>query len=446
MNSGRVRIIRQGLRSRSGPVVYWMSRDQRSEDNWALLHAQKMALEYRRPLLVVFCLAPSFLGATRRQYGFMLRGLTETFTALEGKNIPATLLLGYPSISLPEWLTERQASLLVIDFDPLRIKRQWQGEILDALDISCHEVDAHNIVPCWLASPKQEYAAYTFRPKISRLLKDFLTPLPVLAMHPYDSSYVPPAFPKVDGLLSALKIDQVVGETELAPGGNAAGLQLAKFIRTNLDEYERKSNDPTCDVQSQLSPYLHFGLLSAQRVALTVEQAGRTPSASVFLEELIVRRELADNYCYYQPNYDRCEAFAPWAQKTLAEHVDDERDSVYRPSEFEQGRTHDELWNSAQNQMVRTGKMHGYIRMYWAKKILEWSKNPDQAMKTAIYLNDKYSLDGRDSNGYTGIAWSIGGVHDRAWSERRIFGKIRYMSHGGMKRKFSVAEYIDRYR
>ena len=195
--------------------------------------------------------------------------------------------------------------------------------------------------------------------------------------------------------------------------------------------------------QSDLSPYLHFGQIAPQRVAWEIQQSDAPREAKqAFLEELIVRRELSDNFCWYNPDYDKFSGFPEWARKTLDQHRLDQRDFLYSLEEFEPGRTHDALWNAAQLEMVSRGKMHGYMRMYWAKKILEWTNSPEEALEIAIYLNDRYELDGRDPNGYVGVAWSIGGVHDRAWAERPVFGKIRYMSLAGCKRKFKVDEYI----
>lgn len=448
MNLRRVRVLKTLESRRPGPVVYWMSRDQRCEDNWALLHAQNLALERCQPLLVVFCLSDTFLGATARQYGFMLRGLQETFAALAQKNIAGALLRGSAPAVLPAWLEACGASLLVTDFDPLRLKREWQRQVLAQVHVDCHEVDAHNLVPCGVASQKLEYGAYTLRPKIHRLLPEFLEPFAPLRPHPYDSRCPTPDFPVVDAVLASLEIDRTVAEVDwLAPGSAAAASRLHEFLADGLAAYAERSNDPAAAAQSQLSPYLHFGQLAPQRVVAEVlaRTAGSSAAAAGFLEELIVRRELADNFCYYQPAYDSPQAFPAWAAKTLSEHLDDERDICYSLAEFEQGRTHDELWNAAQRQLLRTGKLHGYMRMYWAKKILEWSSSPAQAMNIAIQLNDKYELDGRDPNGYAGIAWSIGGVHDRAWSERKVFGKIRYMSERGLKRKFPVQAYLEQY-
>lgn len=446
MNLKRVRVIRAAKSPVSGPVVYWMSRDQRAEDNWALLYAQQQALVRGQPLLVVFCLVPEFLTATLRQYGFMLGGLAETFAELARKNIACSLLLGQPREVLPSWLAQHQAGLLVNDFDPLIIKRLWQAQLLAATDLAVHEVDAHNIVPCWQASSKLEFAAYTLRPKIKKLLPEYLEEFPQLAVHPFPAATPTTPFPDVGELLEKLQIDRRVGEVDwLQPGSRAAQAQLDSFLQDRLSSYDTQRNDPTQDLQSNLSPYLHFGQLSAQRVALEVmRQDIKTPAAESFLEELIVRRELADNFCFYNSQYDAVAGFPAWAQKTLAEHVDDVREYLYSRDDFEQARTHDPIWNAAQQQLLITGKMHGYMRMYWAKKILEWSASPRQAMETAIYLNDKYELDGRDPNGYAGIAWSIGGVHDRAWGERPVFGKIRFMNDKGIKRKFAIERYIEK--
>ena len=237
---------------------------------------------------------------------------------------------------------------------------------------------------------------------------------------------------------------ETVSEADWITPGEKASLRVLKgFIEKKLGSYETGRNDPSADGQSDLSPYLHFGQISAQRIAIEVSKTNAAKkSREAFLEELVVRRELSDNYCYYNRNYDNVEGFPEWAKKTLHAHRNDKREYLYVRAQFENGETHDDLWNAAQMEMVKRGKMHGYMRMYWAKKILEWTGSPEQAMEVAVYLNDKYELDGRDPNGYTGIAWSIGGVHDRAWNERPVFGKIRYMSYNGCKSKFDIKKYI----
>jgi len=221
---------------------------------------------------------------------------------------------------------------------------------------------------------------------------------------------------------------------------------LQDFIENKIEKYLADKNDPIKDACSGLSAYLHFGQLSAQRVALEIiKNISKSESVDSFLEELIVRRELSDNYCYYNPLYDSVEGFPEWAKRSLNTQRKEKREFIYTQEVFEAAYTHDPLWNAAQNEMKQSGRMHGYMRMYWAKKILEWTASPEEALKIAIYLNDKYQLDGRDPNGYVGCAWSIGGVHDRAWANRPVYGKIRYMNFNGAKRKFSVDEYIGKW-
>jgi deoxyribodipyrimidine photo-lyase len=442
MKKERIRILTDGERKK-GPVLYWMSRDQRAHDNWALLYAQEMAVGYKAALGVVFSLVPEFLGAGIRQYGFMLKGLEETEQYLRQKQILFYLLKGTPDRTLPEFLHQHGISALVTDFDPIRIKKEWKKKIARQIKIPFFEVDAHNIIPCWHASPKQEFAAYTFRPKVKRILDEFLEPFPPLKKHPIPWKK---RYPLTDWeeTRKSIKGNQGVENIEwLKPGKRAGTKILNHFIRDKLSDYDKGRNDPNKDAQSYLSPYLHFGQISAQRVALNILKDGaQDQNREAFLEELIVRRELADNYCYYNPDYDNFQGFPDWAKKTLTAHRRDKRQYVYTYRQFELGKTHDMLWNAAQKQMVKTGKMHGYVRMYWAKKILEWTETPEQAQKIAIDLNDRYELDGRDPNGYTGIAWSIGGVHDRAWFDRPIFGKIRFMSAKGALSKFDVKAFI----
>lgn len=441
----RTRLVKEGG-DPGGPVVYWMSREQRVADNWGLLLSQNIAMERKRPLAVVFCIIPDYPGANIRHYGFMLKGLQEVEKQLRQLRIPFHLLRGDPVNALPRYMARAKGSFLVTDFDPLHIKRDWQQGVAASMKCTFYEVDSHNIVPCWHTSPKQEYGAYTIRPKINKLLPDFLDEFPKVRQHPYDNGVMAGA--PVDWQKQfTYVVDHSVQEVDwLTAGERSAQKAAARFIKEGLQYYDQKRNDPNLDGQSNLSPYMHFGHISPQRVALLVKKA-RLPDAvkDSFLEELIVRRELADNFCYYNENYDSFKGFPEWARKTLDKHRPDKREYLYSLDTFENGKTHDELWNAAQRQILERGKMHGYMRMYWAKKILEWSASPEDAMSTAIYLNDKYELDGRDPNGYTGIAWSIGGVHDRAWQERQVFGKIRYMSYAGCARKFDVKKIIARW-
>lgn len=448
MNPDRTKILREGRdeggQDKGGPVVYWMSRDQRAEDNWALTFAQELALKRGSPLGVVFSLAEEFLGAAMRQYGFMLRGLVEVEEDLAKKKIPFALLGGDPGEAVSHFAEEHGVGAIVTDFSPLAPKRSWSDAVVESLAIPVYEVDAHNIVPCWRASPKQEYAARTFRPKIRRLLPEFCDDLPRLKVHPHPWDLGDGA--DADRIRQKLEVDRSVPEVDwIVPGPRAARRALRRFLKEKLSIYDRDRNDPVIEGQSDLSPYLHFGMISAQRVALEAARADADPkSKAAFLEEVVVRRELSDNFCYYNPGYDSFEAFPDWAKKTLNDHRSDPREYLYDAKELEEAATHDDLWNAAQREMVLRGKMHGYMRMYWAKKILEWTPSPEEAQRIAIYLNDRYELDGRDPNSYVGVAWSIGGVHDRAWGEREIFGKVRYMSRRGAGSKFDVGAYVER--
>ena len=444
MDPLRARLLKAGKETK-GPVVYWMSRDQRVQDNWALIFAGQAARERKAQLLVVFCLVPQFLTAGRQQYKFMLRGLEELAGRCAEIGIPFHLLAGDPAEKIPEFIGACRAGLLVTDFDPLKIKRQWKDAVSQRIAIPFYEVDAHNIVPCWLASPKQEFSARTLRVKYGRILDDFLDEFPKTGRF-YN---IPDAGKATIDWKKAGNFNQAnpdVPEVQSIKAGEAAAqTQLRRFLKDKLPDYSRDRNDPTRNGQSGLSAYLHFGQISAQRVALAARKAQAPPEAkAAFLEELIVRRELADNFCFYNQDYDTVKAFPAWAQATLNQHWRDARTWKYSLPQFEAAQTHDNLWNAAQMEMVKTGKMHGYMRMYWAKKILEWSESPEAALRIAITLNDKYQLDGRDPSGYAGCAWSIGGLHDRPWQERPIFGKIRYMNENGCRRKFDVDAYVEK--
>ncbi|MFM7088359.1 MAG: deoxyribodipyrimidine photo-lyase [Candidatus Paceibacterota bacterium] len=427
-----------------GPIIYWMSRDQRVHDNWALLYAQQVATSRNVELIVIFALKPNLLEATIRQYGFMLRGLEEVESKLKKLNIHFHLLLGEPVETVTTFVSKHEAGALVTDFDPLRIKQQWQNEVSKKISCAFYEVDAHNIVPCRIASPKQEFGAYTIRPKIQRVIKEYLVPFPLVKKQDF---FATTSKNNWKAARESLKVDLKVPEvTWCLPGEKAGRRALKNLIEDRLSNYSQNRNDPNKNAQSNLSPYLHFGNLSAQRVALEIMKTGsHGKNTQDFLEELIIRKELSDNFCFYNKKYDSKECFPDWAKKTLSDHGKDKRPYLYTIEQFEKAETHDPLWNAAQLEMKMTGKMHGYMRMYWAKKILEWTKSVDEALRYAIYLNDKYELDGRDPNGYVGIAWSIGGVHDRAWFDRPVFGKIRYMSYNGCKSKFDIETYIKKY-
>jgi deoxyribodipyrimidine photo-lyase len=425
-----------------------MNRDQRASDNWALLFAAERAQAHREPLVVVFNVENGFLGGGYRQHAFKVAGLQETANTLAQRSIPFYLLQGNDTVRhIISFVQRFGIGAVVTDFSPLKLQQEWLQRLTQSVDVPVAEVDAHNVVPVWQASEKCEYAARTIRPKIHRQLDTFLTEFPQILRQPAPWPHEVPSIDWSTAKTAPQFAVDVPPVSWCAAGETAAHEQLQRFLDERLHRYSDASNDPNEHVVSDLSPYLHFGHISAQRIAHAVEArpGTRREDKDAFLEELIVRKELSDNYCFFEPNYDTPSGFPTWAQETLDVHKDDERPYVYTKEEFEMAKTHDDLWNAAQRQMVTTGKMHNYMRMYWAKKILEWTNTPQYAQNVAIELNDRYELDGRDPNGYVGVAWSIGGVHDRGWTERPIFGKVRYMNRNGCKRKFDVEHYIQRF-
>ncbi|MFW9878165.1 MAG: deoxyribodipyrimidine photo-lyase [Candidatus Thorarchaeota archaeon] len=442
MKYERIRKLNK-FEGKKGPILYWMSRDQRVKDNWGLLFSQELALKYEYPLIVIFNLTPKFLNASRFIYNFMLNGLQKVERDLMKLDISFHLELGTPINTLPQFIERYHVSTIITDFSPLKIKRQWISELLKKVKIPFYEVDTHNIIPCWIISNKKEYAAYTFRQKVKKVLDLYLDDIPSLKKHRYKEQ-ISLTEVKWINIKKVLEISDSRDMFSKPISGEKEALMVLEAFKINkIKNYNQNKNNPNLDGTSNLSPYLHFGQICSQRVILELRKLLLLSSLKGnFYDEIIVRKELSDNYCYYNKNYDNFQGFPEWARKTINEHRNDLREYIYSINEFETGKTHDDLWNAAQMQMVNTGKMHGYLRMYWCKKIFEWTETPERAMEIAIYLNDKYELDGRDPNGYVGIAWSIGGVHDRAWSERKIFGKIRYMSYNGMKRKFNVKNYI----
>ncbi|XP_046383944.1 deoxyribodipyrimidine photo-lyase-like [Ischnura elegans] len=450
-NLKRVRLMSETekIPDRMQGVVYWMSRDARVQDNWAMLFSQRIALKHRVGLHVCFCLVPKFLDATIRHFKFLLGGLRVVESDLKKLNIQFHLLRGKADDVLPEFVEKNSIGAVVTDFSPLRTPLSWVKSFKEKLNpsIPFWQVDAHNIVPMWVTSNELEYAAYTIRGKIKHHLPEFLTHFPPVISHPYPGTVK--AEP-VDWAAAeaSLQVDQSVKEVSWAVPGTSAGLNyLQSFVANRLQLYATKRNEPTVKAQSNLSPWIHFGQISIQRCVLEVQEKRPKCPESVdgWVEQAVIRRELADNFCYFNPNYDNLNGADQWAKDTLNNHRKDKREYVYSLAQFEAARTHDDLWNASQIQMMREGKMHGFLRMYWAKKILEWSESPDDALSISIYLNDRYNLDGRDPNGYVGIMWSICGIHDHGFPERPVLGRIRWMSYEGCKRKFDVMSFVSRY-
>lgn len=447
-NRKRIRLLRDltEVPERCRGIVYWMLRDLRIQDNWAFLFAQKTALKNCAPLHVCFCATSASHAATTRHCRFLAKGLAELESECQALNIRFHVLRGSPSREILRFVEKHEIGAVVADFSPLKLPLRWLQELRQNLppDVPLCQVDAHNVVPCWQASDKLEYSARTIRKKITSQLEEFLTEFPPVTRHPYP---VGGRFRKSERRFED-EVDETVEEVGWATPGYAAGVaRLEHFLDTRLRDYHAKRNDPLAEAVSDLSPWLHFGMISAQRCVLEANKREATdrPSVQAFREEAVVRRELSDNFCFYNADYDVVKGGPNWAVQTLDKHRKDKREHVYTRDELEKATTHDDLWNAAQNQLLKDGKMHGYLRMYWAKKILEWTKSPEEALELAIYLNDKYSLDGCDPNGYVGCMWSICGVHDQGWKEREIFGKIRYMNYKGCERKFDVKAFVERW-
>jgi len=423
-------------------VLYWMQASQRAACNHALEYAVRQANERRLPCLAFFGLTERFPGANERHYAFMLEGLHETRHDLAAKGIQLVVQALSPEKGVVE--LARRASLVVVDRGYLKIQKAWRAAAARELECPLIQVETDAVIPVEEASPKEEYAAASFRPKVRKKLPEYLVPLRERkpAKDSMKIEFESLNLEDVDAVLGRLKIDRSVRRSAFFRGGaEEAGRKLKAFLRDKLDLFQDLRNNPTLDYLSQMSPYLHFGQISPLAVALKVSGT-ESPGREAYLEELIVRRELSLNFVHYNPGYsDYEEAVPAWARKTLQAHLGDARPAAYSREDLEAGRTHDPYWNAAQREMVVTGKMHGYMRMYWGKKIIEWSLTPEEAFATALALNDKYELDGRDPNGFTGVAWCFG-KHDRPWQDRPIFGMVRYMNDKGLRRKFDIDQYV----
>ena len=446
----RVTVRRGGVPDPYGRcVVYWMQRAQRGVDNHAVDIAVEVANLLGLPLVVYFAGISNFPHANLRHYVFLNQGLKDIEEDLARRNI-AFVMRRSPHESYEKLLADVCAAFLIGDENPMREPERWRKELASRVRIPFWTVDADVIVPSKLIE-KAQYGAYTIRPRLYRLLPEFLYPYRNLRA---EYEWKKPAGFHADSVHEDItrgwkELDRSVGPVEAWHGGTHAALKRLKyFTGTLLEEYEEKRNRPEVDGTSCLSPYLHFGHIGPVTVALAVEAAVKAnpklkSARDGYFNELIVWRELAVNFVRYTPNYDSPECAEEWAKKTIAEHARDEHEHIYTLKQLESAKTHDDLWNAGQVQMVRYGWMHNYVRMYWAKKILEWTPDVATAMKYCIHLNDKYFLDGRDPNGYAGIAWALLGKFDRAWGERAIFGKIRYMSGTSTGKKFDSKRYIE---
>ena len=425
-------------------VLYWMQRAQRATMNHALEHAIRAANQHQLPLVAIFGITQRFPEATARSYAFMLEGLRATKQALADRGIGLAVRLQPPVDAVRDLATD--AATVVTDRGYLRVERRWRERVAKQISCPLVQVETDVVVPVDTASDKEEYAAYTIRPKIHKHLDRFLRPLEETSLERSSLRTAPGGLDleDIDALLERMRINRSAAQVDTFRGGaSEADCLLDKFLARKLGAYADRRSDPSEDLLSHMSPYLHFGQVSPLEIALRVKGAEGVgeENREAYLEELIVRRELSMNFCRYNAEYDSIACLPDWARKTLGEHADDRREFVYELDAFESAETRDRYWNAAQREMVMTGKMHGYMRMYWGKKILEWTPNPEDAMRIALELNNRYELDGRDPNGYAGVAWCLG-KHDRAWAERDVYGKVRYMSAGGLERKFDIEGYV----
>mgnify|MGYP002619651806 CR=1 FL=1 len=427
-------------------VLYWMQQSQRTRLNHALEVAAGWANELGVPLVVGFGLLDTYPGANARHFAFMLQGLREVERELADRGIAFCLRRGSP----PEVAARlaKDACLVVCDVGYLRHQRAWRRELARAVQTRVLQVESDVVVPVEAVSDHREFGARTIRPKLHRLIDEYEHGLARTRVRNDASGLRFPghvALDDLDGLVARMKVDHTVPPVKRFTGGaSQARKRLRSFLRERLRGYATIRNEPVNERVSYLSPYLHFGQIAALDILLEARKAkDATPDdRAAFIEELVVRRELAINFVHHEPDYDRFACLPDWAKKTLEIHRSDPRPHRYTRAQLEAARTHDPYWNASMREMIHTGYMHNYMRMYWGKKILEWSGTPEHAHRITLELNDKYFLDGRDPNGYTNVAWCYG-LHDRAWAERDIFGKVRYMSLEGLERKFDMAAYVD---
>jgi deoxyribodipyrimidine photo-lyase len=450
LSSRVTRLNNSPLNTKGGYVLYWMQMYKRASHNYALNFAIQLANERNLPLVVYEGLKYYYPWASDRIHTFILEGVAEKKVEFAKRGIRYLFYLQRHERDPKDTVLRlaKQAALIVTDDFPCFIIPHHNQRIA-ALKLPVYAIDANGMVPM-SALPKEEYAAYTIRPKINRLLPDLprriVTPSlkqqsPDLVVDCPETEISDVDIPE---LVSQCDIDHSVKPSRHYHGGTSNGRnRLREFVSKILPHYDETRNEPSVDGSSRLSPYLHFGFLSIQEIVEAVENS-RAPKAdkAAFLEEAVVRRELSFNLTQRNPNYDSLEALPEWALKTMRDHKDDKRAELIDAEKIEAGETYDELWNAAQRELVATGLLHNYVRMLWGKKVIEWQRSYEMAFELLVHLNNKYALDGRDPNSYAGILWCFG-KHDRPWFEREIFGVIRYMTSNSMAKKFKARKYIE---
>jgi len=448
--SSRVTSLNDSKENKKGRyILYWMQIYKRANHNYALNFAIQLANERALPLVVYEGLKFYYPWANDRFHTFILEGVAEKQVEFAERGIRYIFYLQRNSRDPKDTVARlaREAPLLVTDDYPCFIIPEHNAHIAN-FNLPLYAVDANGMAPL-SAFPKEEYAAYTIRPKLQRLLPD----LPRVINTPHvdvqnpeldiDCPETTVSADDIAELVSECDIDHTVQPSKLYHGGTHAGRKrLTHFVRGILPYYDKTRNEPSVDGVSRLSPYLHFGFLSIQEIVNAVERANAPqPAKDAFLEEAVVRRELSFNFTRHNRHYDSLESLPPWALQTMRDHADDPRPELQASEKIEAGETYDELWNAAQRELVATGHLHNYVRMLWGKRVIEWQRSYEMAFELLVHLNNKYALDGRDPNSYAGILWCFG-KHDRPWFEREIFGTLRYMTSKSMAKKFKAKDYI----
>ncbi len=432
--------LKKPINKQGNYVLYWMQRSQRATSNHALDLSIKYANEFDLPLLILFIVLNKYPESNERHYYFMLEGLREVEKNIN--NAGGNFVIKYENDKEIKKIFEN-ASIIIFDKGYTKFEKQLRENKAKKATQKIYEVESDLIVPVEAASDKEEYAAYTIRKKLNNLRNNFLNynKNPEKLNNTGKIEFNSLNICNIEEFFKNLNINKEVRKSQYFTGGRKEALnKLDTFIENKLEYYEEFSNDPTKNYISNLSPYLHFGQISPLFIMDKILKSSKK-NTEAFIEQLFIRRELSFNFVYYNENYDSLKSLPEWAKNSLKKHEKDKREKTYSLDVLESAQTEDIYWNSAQKEMMITGKMHNYMRMYWGKKILEWSESPQVGFKNTIYLNNKYSLDGRDPNSYAGIAWCYG-KHDRAWKERNIYGKVRYMNANGLKRKFNIDKYF----
>lgn len=436
-------------------ILYWMQQSQRTIKNDALNLAIRRGNELGLPVLVVFVIIPDFPDGNERHYKFMVQGLKDVEEGLDNLNIGFRYSLGNIPESIFNYIED--AAEIIVDKGYLKIQRLWRKKLFEYVyknyNMNCFQVECDVLVPVRETSIKEEYSARTIRSKINKKFdKYFVDEEDLFPKTVWMEDYIktPKVFINDNDIFKSLKFNVKVSESKFYYGGQKRAYELLNdFIENKIANYLDR-NHPEFDYMSEMSPYLHFGQISILDILNRVRDSYNArddiseDAYKSFLDEIVVRRELAINFVYYNLDYDQFNKMTyDWCYETMNNHRDDSREYIYEIEDFEACQTHDPYWNASMKELIITGKMHTYMRMYWCKKIIEWTRDYEEAYRISIELNNKYNLDGRDPNSYAGVAWCFG-KHDRAWKERKVFGKLRYMNDNGLKRKFNMEGYLEK--